>query len=191
MTGIIILAAGSSSRLGQPKQNLVYKGKTLLQRAVDTARASICEPVVVVLGANEELIKSTITGYDLVVVGNADWAEGMASSIRLGLKQILLLNPAIESVILMLCDQPFVDTYLINMLVAAQAKTGICTSAYDNTIGPPVLFDAIYFKDLLKLEGSEGAKKVMHKYPEKVKEIPFDSGGIDIDTIKDYEQLAG
>ena len=191
MTGIIILAAGSSSRLGQPKQNLVFKGKTLLQRAVETAVASICEPVVVVLGANDAVIKPTIAAYDVAIIENADWAEGMASSIRAGLKQILLLNPAIESVILMLCDQPFVDTYLINMLVAAQAKAGICASAYHDTIGPPVLFDAIYFEDLLKLEGSKGAKKVMHKYPEKVKEIPFDSGGIDIDTIKDYEQLAG
>jgi molybdenum cofactor cytidylyltransferase len=191
MTGIIILAAGSSSRLGRPKQNLLYKGKTLLQRAIETAIASICEPVVVVLGANEEVIKPTIANFSIDIIDNADWAEGMASSIRAGLRQTLLLKPAIESIILMLCDQPFVDTYLINMLAAAQAKAGICASVYHDTIGPPVLFDAIYFEDLLKLNGSEGAKKVMQKYPGKVKEIPFGLGGIDIDTIADYERLMG
>ena len=191
MTGIIILAAGSSSRLGRPKQNLLYKGKTLLQRAIETAVASVCEPGVVVLGANMELIEPTIANYEIDVIENADWSEGMASSIRAGLKKVLQMNSNVQSVILMLCDQPLVDTYLVNMLIAAKASSGICASSYHDTIGPPVLFDAIYFKDLLSLEGSEGAKKVMHKYPEKVKEIPFAQGGIDIDTIEDYERLTG
>jgi len=191
MTGIIILAAGSSSRLGQPKQNMLYKGKTLLQRAIETAMASICESVVVVLGANEEVIMPTIVGYDVTIIQNPDWNEGKASSIRTGLKRVLQMAPDVQSVILMLCDQPHVDTYLINMLVAAKANFGICASAYHDTIGPPVLFDAIYFKDLLLLEGSEGAKTIMHKYSEKVKEIPFAQGNVDIDTIGDYERLAG
>src|ERR1700743_3229576 len=104
MTGIVILAAGSSSRLGQPKQNLVYKGKTLLQRAVETAMASICETVVVVLGANTEVIKPTIANYGVEIVENIEWNEGMASSIRNGLKKVLQMNPHVQSVILMLCD---------------------------------------------------------------------------------------
>ncbi len=191
MTGIIILAAGSSSRLGQPKQNLVYKGKTLLQRAVETALASICETVVVVLGANTEVIKPTIANYGVEIVENSDWSEGMASSIRTGVKKVLQISPDVQSIILMLCDQPHVDTYLINLLVAAKAHLGICASSYHDTIGPPVLFDSIYFEDLLALEGTEGAKKVMYKYQEKVKEIPFAQGRIDIDTITDYERLAG
>ena len=190
MTGIIILAAGSSSRLGQPKQNLVYKGKTLLQRSIETAMASVCEPVVVVLGANQEVIKPTIANYALDIIENADWNEGMASSIRTGLKRVLQLSPATQSVILMLCDQPHVDTYLINMFVVAKTKEGICACGYHDTVGPPVLFDAVYFDELLALNGAEGAKKVMVNHLEKIKKIPLDLGGIDIDTPMDYKNLA-
>src|ERR1700753_1407492 len=191
MTGLIILAAGSSSRLGQPKQNLVYKGKTLLQRAIETAVSSVCEPVVVVLGSNAGSIKSTIATYPVLIIENNDWNEGMASSIRAGINKVLQLKPTADDIILMLCDQPFVDTYLINMLVAAKAKNGICASFYNDTIGPPVLFDVVYFDELLKLQGTDGAKKVMQKYPERVKEIPFAPGGVDIDTMEDYEKIIG
>ncbi len=191
MTGIIILAAGSSSRLGQAKQNLLYKGKTLLQRTIEAATASVCELVVVVLGANSAIIRPTIAHYDIVVIENGEWVEGMASSIRAGLKKVAELNPDVQSVIIMLCDQPHVDTYVLNMLIVAKAKEGICACRYNETAGPPVLFDAVYFDELLKLEGAEGAKKVMHNHPERVKEIPFAQGGVDIDTIEDYERLEG
>ena len=191
MTGIIILAAGSSSRLGQPKQNLVYKGRTLLQRAVETALSSVCEPIVVVLGGNADLIQSTLENYSIEIVMNADWAEGMASSIRTGLTKLLNINQKIDSVILMLCDQPLVDTYLLNLLIAAKAHEGVCASYYNDTVGPPVLFDAVYFDDLLKLQGAEGAKKVIQLYAEKVKQIPFALGSVDVDTMEDYEKIVG
>ena|ERR1700733_10032384 len=190
MTGIIILAAGSSSRLGQPKQNLVYKGKTLLQRAIETALASVCEPVVVVLGANLGAIKPTIVNYQVEIIENEEWNKGMASSIRAGVQSVLQINPDVKSIILMLCDQPHTDTYILNMLIATKTKEGICACGYNDTVGPPVLFDAVYFNELLTLTGADGAKKVMQKYAEKVKEIPFALGGIDIDTAADYERLA-
>jgi molybdenum cofactor cytidylyltransferase len=189
MTGIIILAAGSSSRLGKPKQNLVYKGKTLLQRAIETALASICDPVIVVLGANAVVIRPSVENYKVTIVKNPEWHEGMASSIRIGIKELLKLKPDIQSVILMLCDQPFVDTYVLNHLILAKSKEGITVCSYNDTVGPPVLFDAIYFDDLLMLKGAEGAKKVIQKYPDKVVEILFPQGSVDIDTLEDYEGL--
>jgi molybdenum cofactor cytidylyltransferase len=189
MTGIIILAAGSSSRLGRPKQNLVYKGKTLLQRAIETAIASVCNPVITVLGANANVIWPTIEHYDINVAQNPDWNEGMASSIRAGMGELLKINPSIQSVILMLCDQPFVDTYVINHLIMAKSKESIVVSSYGNATGPPVLFDAIYFQDLLTLKGAEGAKKIVQKYPDKVIEILFPHGSIDIDTMEDFELI--
>jgi len=189
MTGIIILAAGSSSRLGQPKQNLVYKDKTLLQRAVDTAMASVCDPVIVVLGANSEAIQPTIEQTGVTIAKNNEWSEGMASSIRAGIRELINIRPDVQSVILMLCDQPFVDTYLLNLLILAKSKHGITASFYNDTIGAPVLFDAIYFDELLQLKGAEGAKQLIQKYPDKVTEIPFPAGGIDIDTIEDFEKL--
>jgi molybdenum cofactor cytidylyltransferase len=189
MTGIIILAAGPSSRLGTPKQNLVYQGQTLLQRAVKTALKSACKPVAVVLGANCESIRTTIKDSRVRIIYNQDWAEGMASSIRSGIKIIGQLQPEITSVILMLCDQPFVDAGLLNELVEKKSKAGIVAASYNETFGPPALFDMLYFDDLLSLKGSEGAKKVIQKYPDKVIAIPFPQGSIDIDTMEDFEKL--
>jgi len=175
--------------MGKPKQNLVYKDKTLLQRTVETALASVCYPVIVVLGANDDLVRPTIESCDVTIVQNSDWKEGLASSIRSGIKELQLTSPAIKSVILMLCDQPFVDTYLLNLLVLAKSKAGIVVSLYNEAIGPPVLFDAAYFNELLLLKGDEGARKVIQKHPSKVTEIPFPQGGVDIDTVEDYDRV--
>jgi len=191
MTGIIILAAGSSSRLGTPKQNLVYRGQTLLQRAVEVACSSVCKPVIVVLGANEDAIKPTIKTTPVTIIYNPDWHEGMASSIRLGVKEIQKSAPAVTSVILMLCDQPFVDVNLLNTLVEIKttSEADIVASAYNNTIGVPVLFGSTYFDDLLSLRGQEGAKKLLMKHKEGVVSVPFPLGSVDIDTVEDYEKV--
>ena len=189
MTGIIILAAGSSSRLGKPKQNLVYKGQTLLQRAVATAAASVCRPVIIVLGANEEMIKPTIESDNINIIHNPDWQEGMASSISSGITALQKIEPEADSVVLMLCDQPFVDAALLDQLVQKKSAEGIVASSYNDTIGAPVLFGAAYFNELLLLKGQEGAKKLLLKYPDDVATIPFPLGGIDIDTVEDYEKL--
>ena len=192
MTGVIILAAGSSSRLGTPKQNLIYLGQTLLQRTIETALVSVCQPVIVVLGANENVIRPTIEAMPVNIISNADWQEGMASSIRLGIKEIQIIEPNIASVILMLCDQPFIDFSILNVLVKTQTndRIGIAACAYNNTIGAPVLFDSIYFGDLLMLKGQEGAKKLLLKYSDKVVSIPFPLGSVDIDTVEDYEKIS-
>jgi len=189
MTGIIILAAGSSSRLGRPKQNLIYKGKTLLQRAIETASASICEPAIVVLGANIEAIGPTIEGLPIDIVKNPDWQEGIASSIRLGIHELRKIEPKADSIILMLCDQPFADASLLNQLVQKKLTKGMVACAYNNTVGPPVLFDAAYFDELLLLKGQEGAKKILLRYPDYVVSVPFAQGSIDIDTIEDFEKI--
>lgn len=188
MTGLIILAAGESARLGQPKQNLLFKDKTLLQRAVETALASVCERVLVVLGAHGEVIKPTIRQYPVKIIHNTDWPEGMASSIRLGVTE-LQKDLKITSVILMLCDQPFVDIVLLNEIAAAGAENDMVACAYNNTVGVPVLFNWKYFKELQLLKGDEGAKKLLVKYADEVPSIPFAMGSVDIDTIEDYEKL--
>jgi len=189
MTGIIILAAGSSSRLGKPKQNLVYKGQTLLQRAIEATAASVCRPVIVVLGANEEMIKPTIENNAINIIHNPDWQQGMASSIRSGINALKKIEPKAGSVILTLCDQPFVDTPLLDRLVQKRSAKRIVASSYNDTMGAPVLFGAAYFDELLLLKGQEGAKKLLLKYPDDVVTVPFPLGGIDIDTMEDYEKL--
>ena len=189
MTGIIILAAGSSSRLGKPKQNLIYKGQTLLQKAIDTAYSSVCKPVIVVLGANEQLIGPTIANKPVNIIHNPEWGEGMASSIRFGIIELKKIEPQVTSVILMICDQPFVSTSLLDQLVQPIPGKGIAACAYNNTTGVPAFFSAEYFNELLLLQGHEGAKKLLLKYPDAITIVPFPLGNIDIDTVEDFEKL--
>ncbi|MEP6614827.1 MAG: nucleotidyltransferase family protein [Mucilaginibacter sp.] len=189
MTGIIILAAGASGRLGQPKQNLNYNGKTLLQRSIDQALATGCAPVIVVLGANKEIIEPTIAGMQVDIAYNDKWREGMSSSIRAGITHLQKTNAKISSVILMLCDQPFVTDGLLSQLIAVSTAKSITVCAYDSAVGPPVLFDSYYFPDLLLLKGNEGAKQLMLKYEAHLTTVPFVLGCIDIDTKEDFERL--
>lgn len=192
MTGIIILAAGSSSRFGSPKQNFIYQGKTLLQRAIQTALTCLhCEQVIVVLGANEELIRSNIDDQAVHVTYNAYWHEGMGSSIRIGVAEMLKLEPRITSIILMLCDQPFVDSFLISQLMEKKEinDCGIIASSYRDILGAPALFDVKYFPELLNMQGHEGAKTIIATHADDVFTLPFPLGAIDIDTTEDLERL--
>jgi len=190
MTAAVIIAAGPSSRLGQPKQNLVYQNKTLLQRTVGTALASGCAPVFVVLGANSQLVKPSIQLQGVCIIDNPDWADGMSSSIKAGVAE-LMKNDNIDKTLILLCDQPFVSIQLIADMIKKQKETGkpIIACSYNNTLGVPVLFDKSLFAELLSLNGSEGAKKILKNHPQEIEAIPFEQGGIDIDTPEDYERL--
>jgi molybdenum cofactor cytidylyltransferase len=189
MTGIIILAAGSSSRLGTPKQNLIYKDETLLQRAIKAAQSTGCYPIIIVLGANFKAINPTIEDLPVSIVYNADWQEGMSSSIRFGISELQKNQAKIDSVILMLCDQPFVNTELLHQLILSATKRSVVACAYNSGIGPPTFFDSYYFPELLLLKGNEGAKKLILKHEAHITTIPFPLGNIDIDTLDDFEQL--
>jgi molybdenum cofactor cytidylyltransferase len=190
MTGLIILAAGESGRLGQPKQNLLFQNKTLLQRAIETGLNSKCRPVIVVLGANADVIDPAIQHESIKVVYNPDWNEGMASSIRTGMKEIEK-NKTIDSVLIMLCDQPFVDPALINDMLRKRQETGkaIIACSYKDTVGVPVLFGSSLFAELLLLKGHDGAKNILKNHPKDIVTIQFDKGNIDIDTMEDYQRL--
>lgn len=192
MTGIIILAAGASNRFGSPKQNQTYQGKTLLQRAIQTALTCLhCEKVIVVLGANEQLIRPNIDEQLVDVIHNPRWEEGMGSSIKVGVAEILRLEPRITSIILMLCDQPFVDSFLISQLIEKKEVNdcGIIACGYRGILGAPALFDIKYFPELLGLQSTEGAKKIIEAHTDDVFILPFPLGAIDIDTADDLERL--
>jgi molybdenum cofactor cytidylyltransferase len=191
-TGIILLAAGGSSRLGQPKQLLEFKGKTLLEHSIQAALMSAAQPVVVVLGANADLVKKQLKEKNQVhTVVNTEWQAGMASSIQCGVKAFTDICPFAEGVILMVCDQPFVTPALLNELVEAHKKTGkpIIACSYENTFGPPVFFHHSLFPALLQLKGDVGARGVIRQYADDVDVIPFPQGSVDVDTEADYEKI--
>lgn len=189
-TGIVILAAGASTRLGKPKQLLPWQGSTLLQHAVQAARQVTDQPIVV-LGAHLHQLEAVLDPATVQIVHNPSWKEGMATSIHAGLTAAMHQTPAPEQVICMVCDQPFVSAALLQELVLAHQKTGkgIIASAYAGTIGIPALFDATFYSQLLDLEGDTGAKKIMQQHSGQVYAVPFPMGHIDIDTAEEYDAL--
>jgi molybdenum cofactor cytidylyltransferase len=189
--GIIILAAGSSGRLGKPKQLLPYKGETLLQHLVNEARNSRVDYVVLVLGADAALIQQNIQARDIHIAINESWKDGMASSIRTGINKLQELHPEIDGAILMVCDQPYVTASLLDNLLLMHLKTGkpIVTSSFGDTTGPPALFHESIFPELLQLTGDKGARKIVEGHSGNVVTVPFPRGLIDIDTKSDYENL--
>jgi molybdenum cofactor cytidylyltransferase len=188
--GIILLAAGGSSRLGQPKQLLPYGDKTLVQHVLDTALAASPIQLVMVTGAHRDLVQQDDS---FLTVHNADWKEGIASSIRSGLNAILKNEPGLDAVIFIVCDQPYISTTLLKELMDTHAATGkeIVASSYADTVGIPALFGKSFFNALQQLKGDEGAKKIIMQNPEAVAVVDFPRGNIDIDTAGDYAALQG
>jgi molybdenum cofactor cytidylyltransferase len=189
--GIVILAAGSSDRLGRPKQLLEFEGTTLIQRITEIAVKAVKGPVVVILGANSSLIHSRLTRLPVHIVHNPDWPQGMTSSIRKGLGALLDFAPDTEGVIFAVCDQPYItaDLFLEMISVGSKSHKPIVACLYNNVLGTPVLFKKEYFEILLALKDNEGARKVIQSHPESVEAVPFPLGIFDIDTMQDYEAL--
>src|SRR4051794_2898756 len=191
MIGAIILAAGASTRLGAPKQTILYEGKTLLQHAAEAAEGAGCQPIVIVLGAHANAILAHFPYKSAIIVQNDHWQHGMGTSIEVGIKALLQADSTVTAAIIMVCDQPFADAALLLKLIEQYKQTGkgIAASKYANTEGVPALFDKRYFETLLQLNGEEGAKKIMLLHQEDVALVPFEKGTVDIDTVKDVEEF--
>ncbi|MBD2019149.1 nucleotidyltransferase family protein [Leptolyngbya sp. FACHB-36] len=189
--GVLILAAGASTRLGKPKQLLQYQGQSFLRHTANVAIASGCQPVVVVLGAQTEQLRSEVSDLPVTIVENPDWTTGISSSIRAGLEALHDQCPMLEAAIVTLCDQPLISVQLIEQLVEQYWLTGkrIIASNYADTIGVPALFDLTLFPDLMALKGDAGAKLLIHQLIHEAVSVPFPDGAIDIDTSQDYEQF--
>lgn len=189
--GIIILAAGNSSRFGQPKQLLKFEEKTFLRRAVEAARKSNCFPLIVVLGANFAKINNEIKYLNCEIVFNADWETGMGSSIKTGVEKMLAIAPEIFAVIIALCDQPFIKSEHYDQLIRkySETKKPIVAGFYNETFGVPVLFDRELFPDLLNLEGDKGAKEIILNNLDFVEKLFLPEAEVDIDTKEDFERL--
>lgn len=189
--GLIILSAGESSRMGQPKQLLEFKNKTLLQLAAQTATASVCDSIVAVLGANAKIFQEELRGFDLINVYNEDWKTGMNSSIKAGLDKLLEINNALKAVVIMVCDQPFLTAEIIDDLVEKYLETDalIVASKYAETLGVPALFDKKLFDELKNLNEKSGAKSLIKKFKDQTVSIDFPAGKFDIDTPEDYSKL--
>ena len=189
--GLLLLAAGTSNRLGgEPKQLLKYEGESLLRHAARTAHASGCRPIIVVTGAHRERVEAEIADLPVKIVFNEAWATGMASSIRAGM-EYLAAHAETRAVVLMLCDQPHVSASLINELVAAYRATEalLVAAKYGGTHGVPVLFDRQLYPALLALTGAQGAKSIILTHSAHLSEVNAPEAAFDVDTLADYERL--
>lgn len=189
--GIILLAAGESSRLGTPKQLLLYADRTLLQHSLQVANSSIANQIIVVLGAYADSIKRGIDHNVADVVINKEWQEGIASSIRLGISTLIQKSPSVEGAVVMVCDQPCITPNVLNHLITAHYTTGkpIITCSYADTYGPPTLFHKNMFPHLLNLKGDVGARSIIRQHANEVEVILFPEGNLDIDTEADYKNI--
>ena len=189
-TGIIILAAGNSSRLGRPKQLLIYKDKTLIDWTIEAALATNFKPVVVVLGAFADQVKEKIP-LTVAHIINDNWSDGMASSIAAGLAEILKHSPDLENLIITVSDQAYINATILSALQQKHINTkkGIIASSYAKTTGTPALFNKRYFSQLLSLTGNNGAKSMLKLHDNDVETVAFAQGNIDIDTETDYHNL--
>ena len=189
-TGIIVLAAGASVRMGTPKQLLDIGGVSLVQRAAQAAIDSECHPVVVVLGARAELIRPELDGLAVHVVVNFEWSAGLCTSIRCGLKKLLTLTPEIEGVVLLLADQPEVTGEALRKLTEAQKKSGLVAARYHGVLGTPAFFSREYFDELRQLDGPSGARSLLERHRARVVAVELPEAGRDLDTPADLAAFA-
>jgi CTP:molybdopterin cytidylyltransferase MocA len=175
----IILAAGSSQRLGRPKQNVLLAGETLLQRAIRTAAAAHLSPIIVVTRSTvHSSIPATQTDTEFVINSNPD--EGIASSIRCGTAS--LGSKEVAGAVIMTCDQPAVTAAHLRILRADESR--ITGSRYAHTIGVPAYFPRKSFAELLQLSGDSGARTLL----QTSHSIFAESLELDIDTQQDLDR---
>lgn len=190
--GAIILAAGASRRLGQPKQLLMHGGETLLQRALRFVNDAAATPVFAVLGAQHERILQSVTMRDAIPVINERWEQGISTSIHAGLDALEEIAPNAAGALILICDQPRLTADHLCALMdafAAQSEAVIVASAYAGVLGIPAVFPRSVFAHLRSLSGDKGARALLVKPPCRLIEVSFSGGEVDIDQPADLSQL--
>ena len=189
---VLIMAAGKSSRFGSPKQLLKWKNSNLLQHAIKTACDSNISDVFLVLGANHDQIIEMTDTNSVEVIRNLSWANGLGNSIAFGVKSIIQKEPKTDGILIMLADQPLIDSDYLNRMID-KFKEGnnqiIATTYKNNKQGVPVIFDKAYFDELIDLNDDDGAKQIIKKHTANVFTFKHDNNCLDIDTFEDYENL--
>jgi molybdenum cofactor cytidylyltransferase len=188
--GGILLAAGGSSRMGQPKQLLQFNGKTLLRHAAEAMAASICDPIVVVLGAETAKSAAEIEGLSVFQCFNENWKSGMSSSIKVGIAKLVKIAPEIDAVLISLCDQPFVTAEMLNRFGEkfAASDASVVAAKYNGVAGVPALFSRELFDELSRLEGDKGARELIRSHSD-IATVDLPEAAFDIDIPDDASKL--
>jgi len=177
--------------MGRPKQLLPFAGRSLVRRAAEAAIDSGCSPAVVVLGAHADALRPELHGLPVDVLMNDAWHRGIGTSIRCAIAHLLAMPNVPPAALLMLCDQPLVTADVLCRLVIAHAQSGkpVTVSAYNDTLGPPVIVAREYFPALLDLPDAQGAKRLWLDHPLIINPMPCTEAAMDVDSPADYGKL--
>lgn len=189
---IIILAAGASKRMGEPKQLLKWGDTTLINHTINTAVEVNSKEIIIVLGAHFELIKKNIENSEVTILNNIHWDKGLGTSIAFAVEYLKTPQSVVEGVLIILADQPFVTSDFLKLMISKfqNNKNQIIAASYENgKQGVPVLFDKAYFEDLVNLSDDQGAKELLKKYQSHVEALFPPTENIDLDTKLDYTNL--
>ncbi|EDP70528.1 hypothetical protein FBALC1_07213 [Flavobacteriales bacterium ALC-1] len=182
---VLILAAGSSTRMGTPKQILPVGNTTLLGTTIETALQTKADKIYCVLGANAKTVEKSISKYKIKTISNSKYKSGLSFSIKAGIKHIT--NKSYDAVLILLGDQPFINTPYLNDMITTfkNDSTKITASNYNESPGVPAIIPKLYFNQLLELQGDKGAKSFLNS--NKTNTILLKTTNlIDIDTEEDY-----
>lgn len=189
---VLILAAGAARRMNRAKMLLPFENATILQTIIDRTKEIKPDTICIVTGFYHEEILKKIPNDQLHFLYNAEWEEGMAGSIKKGIIFLRTLNPDLQSVLIMVADQPYITTSLLNEMISLQEQTqkGIIAAGYAGIQGTPALFQKNYFSRLENLVGDKGASSILQQYTGDLATVSFPLGTIDIDTEEDYKNIA-
>jgi len=185
-TAAVVLAAGASSRLGQPKQLLEFRGATLLDATLTTARASGFDQILVTLGGGFDAVRKTVDLTGLEVVPNPDFESGCASSIRSAIGRV---DENADGIVLLLGDQPGVTVDAIRVLLARAAPSSVGVCRYDDALGHPLWFHRRMFDTLTSLHGDKAVWKLVDAGEDVVEVRVPGPVPLDVDTWDDYQAL--
>lgn len=188
---ILILAAGASSRMGSPKQLLPWKHTTLLGHAIMEAKAVEYTDLFIVLGANATKIITEIQLKNDPCFVNNEWRKGLGNTLAFGITQIENSRKNYTEIVVMLADQPLIDSIYLSKMIAAYKESGksIVATSYGKRVGVPAIFSKRYFSELKELNHDFGAKEILKKYPLDTLSLDPKGKEKDIDTIEDYNKL--
>jgi molybdenum cofactor cytidylyltransferase len=188
----LVLAAGASTRLGQPKQVLPFGGTTMLGRVIaEECAATELDQVVVVIGGSAASVRRQVDFGTATVVENPEFTEGCASSYRTGLAAV---DPRAEAVAVLLGDQPGLDRGVIELVAAEwrRDQAPIMLASYRGRLGHPMVFARSFFEALAALRGDKAAWKLVDAHPDRVRAVPVDRPfPLDVNTWEEYETLLG
>lgn len=186
----VLLAAGASTRMGQPKQLLPYQGRSLLRRAAETALAAGCQPVIIVTGALHQELGADVAGLPVRLVHNAVWEAGPGTSIGVGVKAVEDYAPEAAAVLVLLSDQPLITAAHLRALLAGWQQSGLpVATGYAGTVGVPAVFGLPLWPQLLALPAAAGAKPLLQRLGDELGVVPFPAAATDVDTPEQYQQL--